>query len=126
MGGSEQADQRAGGIGRAAQRVDDRDQAKRTAGLTQVPEPGTDPDDGARIEPDIEHELVELVVLRHSAKDARDRTFDLADTAEDRIEAGLVTDFDEEVVNITSSTSQRSRQLLKHSKAEVLEHRDCI
>ena len=100
MRGDEQADQRARRVRRAAQRVDDGDQAEAAAGLAQIAEPGAQPDHRLRVEPGVEDQLVEFVVLGDAAQHVRNRPFDLAGAREDRIDVGPAADLDAEIVDV--------------------------
>ena len=125
VGCREQLDQRAGRSGSAAQRIDDRDEAERNTGLAKVAEPGAQPHHRPGIEPDIKHQLVELVVLGRSAQDIGDRPLDLGRALEHRIEVSAFADFHPEVVDVAKApAAQGRRNLLEHLEAEILQHRD--
>ena len=110
-------------FGRAAQRIDDGDQAEAAAGLAQIAEPGAQPDDRLRVEPGVQHELVELVVLGRAAQHVGDRALDLRRAREDRLEIGLGADLDAEIVDVAVAAAERGRHFLEHAEAEILEHR---
>ena len=121
--GAEQGDQRARRIRRAAQRIDDGHEAEGGAGLAQIAEPGAQPDHRLRLQPGVDHQLVELVVLGRSAQHVGDRALDLAGAREDRPQVGLAADLKPEFVDIALPAAQRGRVLLEHPEAEILEHR---
>ena len=123
----EQGDQRQSRLGSAAQGIDDRDEPERASRLAQIAEPGAEPDDRLGIEAGVKDELVEFIVFRFAAKHARKRSFDFGLTRQDGPGVGFVAKLEEEVVDVAQrAATDGARHFLKHAKAEILEHRNCV